>query len=94
MSQCEDCIKQGLEIRVKTLESEVNELKTKQVVMGESNAEIKAHLSYIKTSIETMTSEIKELSKLPATRWNNLVTTVITSGIIGALSFIAGKMIK
>jgi DNA-binding ferritin-like protein len=46
------------------------------------------------SSIEILTAKIEKLSLEPGKRWNNLITTLITSGIIGAVGFIIGKLIK
>lgn len=91
---CDNCRQQEIEIRVKMLEDEVSTIKSKQVFMSEAQIETKVKLDTLITTMNQLVTDVKQLATLPAARWNNLVTTLISSSLLGLIGFLAGKLLK
>lgn len=92
---CEDCLQHAALVQeMEGLKKDVETLKTKQVIMSESHVETKVKLDTVITTLNGLVNDVKNLAALPGKRWDAIVTTIITSGVVGILSFMAGKFIK
>lgn len=78
---------------IRNLKEEVNGLKTKQVILSESQIETKVKLDQVITTLNGLVISIQGLTSEPGKNWNNLVTTAVTSGIVGLISFVVGKFV-
>ena len=70
----------GVEHRVKDLENEVHDLRelTKAVAVTNSN------VKQLSTQFDELHQDVKELKEIPANRWNNIITAIVT-GVAGTL---------
>lgn len=70
----------GVEHRVKDLENEVHDLRelTKAVAVTNSN------VKQLSTQFDELHQDVKELKEIPASRWDKVITAIIT-GVVGAL---------
>lgn len=74
-----------LENRVTELEKEVKELRT---TTTKDITNLQADVRYIKDGIDELKISMKELSSLPAKRWETIIASIITAltgGVVGAL---------
>jgi len=49
---------------------------------------IKKDIAFIKSGMEDMLATLKEISKTPSTRWNQLITAAISSAVAAAASLL------
>lgn len=71
---------EGVERRVRNLETEVHDLRelTKAVAVTNSN------VKQLSSQFDELHQDVKELKGIPANRWDKIVTAIIT-GVAGAL---------
>lgn|GEM_PF-1563957 len=100
--KCENCIPatlcKGLRLDLNKLENTVTaiidrigKVETKQEVNEEQTKMVFTILSEIKGSIDKIADKIDTIEKKPATRWEQLITTVITVAISAIATYIITK---
>lgn len=79
-----------IEIQLKRHERSIEEL-TKQIHQCQLNeATFNAEIKQVLQGITELKDSVSELKEKPAKRWDNVITTIITSLITGAMGVIIG----
>ncbi len=89
--RCNDC-KPAVQVDIlllelNTLKEKVNRLETNTAVNEEQTKMIFKILTEIKESIADINTTIQGIKEKPATRWESLVTTIITVAVSIAATF-------
>lgn len=70
----------SLEHRAENLENEVHDLRALTEAVAVTNANVKQ----LSNQFEELHQDVKELKEIPASRWDKVITAIIT-GVVGTL---------